>query len=135
MLRSPLGMQTLGDVIATWQLALGLDVDVSGEAVALMERDRDLTARVINVVSEGLTNAVRHASTNAVRLAVSVDPEGSCVVVISHPGALSGRPQGLGSATIDGVCESWALRDTQGMVSLTCRLTPRRVAAVAVTDR
>ncbi|MGA1481682.1 MAG: hypothetical protein ACO38N_11495 [Candidatus Nanopelagicales bacterium] len=62
--------ETLAGVIDTWQLALDIDVSIDHQADALMSSDPELARRVVDVVSEGLTNAVRHASARTATLTI-----------------------------------------------------------------
>ena len=121
--------ETLADVIDTWRLALDIDVSIDSQADALMSSDADLARRVVDVVSEGLTNAVRHASARTVNLAISSIGTAGVDVKVSHPGVLVHGAVGQGSAVLDEVCQDWSRRAEGVHVTLDCRLTSRAMSA------
>ena len=121
--------ETLTDVIDTWQLAIDIDVSIDHQAAALMSRDPELARRIVDVVSEGLTNAVRHASARTVSLAISSVGTAGVDVVVSHPGVLVAAVSGQGSAVLDAACEEWSRTTDGALVTLACRLTSRAMSA------
>ena len=121
--------ETLADVIDTWRLALDIDVSIDTEAEALMSSDAELARRVVDVVSEGLTNAVRHASARAVTLTISSAGVGGVDVEVSHPGLLVPGASGQGSEVLDGACEEWSRTTDGARVTLECRLASRAMTA------
>jgi signal transduction histidine kinase len=121
--------ETLADVIDTWQLALDIDVSIDAQADALMSRDRDLARRVVDVVSEGLTNAVRHASARTVILTISSLAAAGIDIVVSHPGVLVAGVSGHGSVALDGACDEWSRTTDGARVILECRLACRAMTA------
>jgi signal transduction histidine kinase len=121
--------ETLVDVIDTWRLALDLDVSIDTRADALMSSDPELARRVMDVVSEGLTNAVRHASARTVRLAISSAAAASVEVEVAHPGVLASGASGQGSGVLDAACEEWSRRADGARVTLECRLASRAMTA------
>lgn len=75
--------------------------------------------------------------TRQVSVSVSpADPE-SIDVVVEHPGALVRHSAGLGTQTLNAVCEHWALTAGEGFVRFEARLSVQRenLAGLAVTDR
>ncbi len=121
--------ETLADVIDTWQLALDIDVSIDAQAEGLMSSDPELARRVVDVVSEGLTNAVRHASARTVSLAISSVGIAGVDVEVSHPGVLVAGGNGQGSAVLDGACEEWSRTTDGARVTLECRLASRAMTA------
>jgi signal transduction histidine kinase len=121
--------ETLSDVIDTWRLALDIDVSIHPQAEALMSSDPDLARRVVDVVSEGLTNAVRHASARTVTLRVLAVGTASVKVEVSHPGVLVPGASGQGSEVLNVACEEWSRWADGARVTLACRLTSRAMTA------
>jgi nitrate/nitrite-specific signal transduction histidine kinase len=104
-------------------------VSIDPPANTLMSRDPELARRVVDVVSEGLTNAVRHASARTVTLTISSFGMAGVEVDVSHPGVLVPGESGQGSAVLDGACEEWARTTDGAQVTLECRLTSRAMSA------
>lgn len=126
--------QSLDEVVDTWRLALEIDFQESPGARAILDDDPELSKRLVDVVSEALTNAVRHSVAREVSVRVSpADPDGLCVVV-EHPGALARQSAGLGSQTLNAVCEHWALTAGEGFVRFEARLSGRRENLVGVAS-
>jgi signal transduction histidine kinase len=121
--------ETLTDVIDTWRLALDIDVSIDSQAEALMSSDSELARRVVDVVSEGLTNAVRHASARTVSLAISSVRAAGVKVEVSHPGVLAAGVSGQGSAVLDDACDEWSRTTDGARVMLECRLASRAMTA------
>jgi signal transduction histidine kinase len=121
--------ETLADVIDTWQLALDIDVSIDHQADALMSSDPELARRVVDVVSEGLTNAVRHASARTVTLVICSVGTAGVDVEVTHPGVLVPGASGQGSAVLDGACEQWSRTTDGARVILECRLASRAMTA------
>jgi signal transduction histidine kinase len=121
--------ETLADVIDTWQLALDIDVSIDAQADALMSRNPELARRVVDVVSEGLTNAVRHASARTVTLTISSVGIAGVEVEVSHRGVLVAGVTGQGSAVLDAACEQWSRTTDGARVTLECRLASRAMTA------
>jgi signal transduction histidine kinase len=121
--------QSLDDIIETWRLALDIDVSIDPQSEALMSTDPDLARRVVDVVSEGLTNAVRHASVRAVSLKIRAWGTTGIEMVVSHPGVLARGASGQGSAVLDEACDDWSRGADGTTVTLSCRLTTRTLSA------
>jgi signal transduction histidine kinase len=121
----PTVSQSLDDVVETWSLALDVELSMDDGADALMRQDCDLAGRVVDVVSEGLTNAVRHASVRSVLVAVRGMQPGLIVVDVVNAGRLDRAQHGHGSQLLDERCESWSLTPEGDSVRLSARLTSR----------
>jgi hypothetical protein len=124
------GSQSLDDVIETWSLALDVALSIDDGADALMRQDLDLTARVVDVVSEGLTNAVRHNSVRTVLVDVRGTHPGLIAVDVVNAGRLDRTQHGHGSQVLDERCESWSLTADGDSVRLSARLISRAPLSV-----
>lgn len=129
--------QTLDDVIETWQLALEIDFQKSPDVRAILDADPELSQRLVDVVSEAMTNAVRHSVTREVSVRVGRTESQALSVAVEHPGTLTRQATGLGSQTFNAVCEHWALSDDEGFVRFEARLSAEHenLAGVAGTNR
>jgi signal transduction histidine kinase len=123
--------ENLADVIDTWRLALDIEVLIDPQSQALMSSDSELARRVVDVVSEGLTNAVRHASARTVSLTIRALGIMGMEVEVSHPGVLGPGVIGQGSAVLDEVCQEWSRAESDGHVRLIGRVVNQQSAAVA----
>jgi len=119
--------QSLDDIIETWRLSLDIDVSIDPQSEALMSSDPDLARRVVDVVSEGLTNAVRHSTTREVAVQITAPATDMVCVELSHPGVLRPGEAGLGGETLDQRCTSWSLVGEHHRVALTALLGRQRL--------
>ena len=105
--------QEVSDVTGAWGSVLDLTVDVAEAVWPVLDALPGARQAVIDVLSEGLANAVRHGSGSkaSVRLALLDD---EVTVEITSCGVLVDRREpGLGSAILGRRCRSWAV-DTDG---------------------
>ena len=130
-------------LLAMWATAVPLDLDVSALDWDDLDGDPAAGEALVDALSEGLTNAIRHGARGVVRVRLAGTADGATELVVRHPGALavrSGRPArgrdvddggsdddrsrssdggpGLGLATIDRVASEWHLVEQSGEVML-----------------
>jgi len=106
-------------------------VSIDPQAEALMSSDEEFARRVVDVVSEGLTNAVRHASARTVTVWVSARSMTGVEVEVSHPGVLTPGSRGQGSEVLDEACDEWSRIELDGCVQLTARVAAYEPSTVA----
>ncbi|TEX50361.1 MAG: hypothetical protein B7C55_11225 [Actinomycetales bacterium mxb001] len=110
------------DLLSLWSAALTVDLDAGDEVWAMLDTDAALREAVVDVLAEGLTNAVRHGSGPSVSVFLRSGANGIAVDVQSQ-GRL--RPQGsagLGMQTIASSAQSWSLEERAGVVHLSVTL-------------
>ena len=109
--------QDLVDLVETWQLATDVELDLDARAAQALEADLRLRSQVVSIVSEALTNAVRHGSGSTIYVNVT---EGSAVLSIdvTHHGELGSTDRGLGLTAIDSAADSWDLHQEADEVVL-----------------
>lgn len=98
LLREEAGLeQALASLAESWLGIAVIDVDVD----AALRLDAERTSVVVDVVTEGVANSIRHGG--AQRVEVRVVPDGSAVrVVVDDNGrGFTGREPGLGSRMLD----------------------------------
>jgi len=101
--------QTLAELWETWSLAIALDVHVTPEVQRLLITEPRLQERVVPIVSEAITNAIRHGVDSGVT--VDVDACDSLVTIeVRNQGVLTPGVTGLGTVEIDHFAESWSVR-------------------------
>jgi signal transduction histidine kinase len=107
-LDAPIDDQRLSDLVETWQLAADVELNVDELAAQALEADIRLRSQVVSIVSEALTNAVRHGSGSTIYVNVT---DGSAVlsITVTHDGELQTGESGLGLSEIDRIAESWEL--------------------------
>ena len=110
------------DLLSLWSAALAVDLEADDEVWAMLDIDAALREAVVDVLAEGLTNAVRHGSGPSVAVSMRAGTTGIAVDVQSQ-GHL--RPQGnggLGMQTIASSAQSWSLEERAGVVHLSVTL-------------
>jgi signal transduction histidine kinase len=113
----------LEDLFDTWRLAMDLEVDCDLAVTDQLSRDAELRTRVTDVVSEALTNAVRHGTERQASVVMSVDSDRTILLTVSNPGRLTGIPLGMGSDELDEFCLEWSRSERENSVILTARLS------------
>lgn len=119
----------LDGVLDVWGAILEIRSNVAADCLPILERDSMLAEHVIDVLSEGLTNAVRHGTGKAVEL--DIRAAGSAVVVqLTSSGEASAILPGLGTSLIDRLSHHWELTSSHGLTKLTVALPtqPRQPA-------
>jgi hypothetical protein len=110
------------DLLSLWSAALTVDLDVDDDVWAVLDVDADLREAVVDVLAEGLTNAVRHGSGPSVQVVMRRTAAGLDVAIQSE-GHLRGQASsGLGTQTIAASAESWSLEERAGVVHLSVSL-------------
>lgn len=115
----------IGDLVELWADVLAVDTTAEPAAWAALDAHPALLDRAVDVVAEGLTNAVRHGSAREVTLSVT-SHDGAVVMRIGSPGTLSAtaRPS-LGIRTVAESADAWELAQVDDRVDLTVSLRPR----------
>ncbi|HEY2556467.1 MAG TPA: hypothetical protein VGI08_05125 [Diaminobutyricibacter sp.] len=78
---SPAARDAIGGIVAMWSTAVRIDTDVAEDAWRLLDDDPARASAVVDALSEGLTNAVRHGHGERVALTIRHDPRTEGVVV------------------------------------------------------
>ena len=99
----------------------------SEEASDLMVRDAELRGRAIDVISEALTNVVRHGHERRAAVQVVLASDRSIAVTVRNPGQLGQGPAGLGSEELAERCADWSREQEGADVVLVARLASREV--------
>lgn len=110
------------DTVALWDGVTSISLDASPGALRAMETDSFGLAAVVEVVREGIGNAVRHAKAKNIEVGLRlISQENACLeVVVLNDGepraALS--QSGFGTKTIEEVSSSWGLTGDTGKTRL-----------------
>ncbi len=98
----------LEELFETWRLAMDIEVDCAPEVAPLLAEDADLRGRVIDVLSEALTNVVRHGDERRASVRIGMDRDRAILLVVRNPGRLDVRLEGLGSEEMTERCADWS---------------------------
>lgn len=108
-------------LVEVWTEVLGATLDSDEQVWLVLDEDMRLQDRVVDIVAEGLANAVRHGSGSGVSVGVRWERP-NVLVTVASPGALVANPSaGLGSRVLAESADTWSLADTDGWVHLTAR--------------
>lgn len=110
------------ELLSLWSTALAVETDVDPDLWAELDTDPDLREAVIDVLAEGLTNAVRHGSGPSVQVVMSMTSLGVDVAILSQGHLRQHAQSGLGMQTIASSAQSWALEERAGVVHLSVSL-------------
>ena len=118
--------ERVSGLVEVWSEVLGAEVIAGDDAWRALDADRGLQDRVVGIVSEGLTNALRHGTGRGVTVAIAMDGP-TAVVEITSPGTLArDAGAGLGSRTLAESAQDWSLTEDDGRVVLAARCAPFR---------
>lgn len=123
--------QEVSNLQEMWSGAIDLSITITPETQAALDLDALAGNSLFQVMSEAVTNAVRHGDADTVR--ITVEAQDDCVVVtvmndgnpIAPPGS-----EGMGSRIFDANCIDWDLR-VDRVTSLTARIACGQPLAVS----
>jgi signal transduction histidine kinase len=113
----------LEDLFDTWRLAMDLEVDCSPEVSPLLAVDAEMRGRVIDVLSEALTNVVRHGDVRRAGVTITAESEQTILLMVRNPGRLTQRSLGLGSEEMTERGVEWSRTQEGEMVVLRASLS------------
>ena len=110
------------DLIDLWSDVLVIEVRAAPDAWATLDADPVLVDRAVDVVAEGLTNAVRHGTGRSIELSITALPDG-IDLRIGSPGTLAASAQpSLGMQTVSESADAWELVQVDDRVNLVVSL-------------
>jgi len=110
------------DLIDLWSDVLVIEVRAAPDAWATLDADPALVDRAVDVVAEGLTNAVRHGTGRSIELSITALPDG-IDLRIGSPGVLAASAQpSLGMQTVSESADAWELVQVDDRVNLVVSL-------------
>ena len=113
----------IDEVLAVWRYAIPIDSSVDDAVWALAPSGSVRLGAMVDVLSEGLTNAVKHGIGGPVSVEIVCSQTGSLVVQISSPGTLpAAGDSGIGLVSIAAVASSVTLVQRSRDVLLTAVL-------------
>jgi signal transduction histidine kinase len=124
--------EALDDLMTLWSGVVDVDLQVTDEVLALLDCAPATRSTVLDVVAEGLTNAVRHGRAHSVVIRIAVESPGLVSIVVSDDG--HGAPSvvpGMGSEMLDDVAHDWHLSVTPAGSVLTASVVVDPSVAVA----
>lgn len=114
--------ERITDLTSMWSGIMDVKLEADDEAWTVLDQDPGALDAVIDVVAEGLTNAVRHGNGPHIIIAIAVDGR-EVVVVLTSPGSLTqGMEPGFGSEILTGATSKWALEAEGDQVRLTTHI-------------
>lgn len=101
----------------SWRSAMTLDVRIDDAVWDRLDGDDRRCEAVVDAMSEGLANAVRHGDGSPVTLELDRGPDGGVLVLVTSGGELASPGSGIGLKDLAGRAEV-ALRERAGGVEL-----------------
>ena len=106
------------DLTSLWSGAVDVTLEVDDVTWVALDEDPGALESVMEVVAEGLTNAVRHGEGSQVAVRMHRDPDGIAVRITSRGRLAAGSRAGLGSSFLDASTREWHLSEEAGEVHL-----------------
>lgn len=121
--------ERITDLTSLWSAVMDVTLEAADEVWTVLDQDQGALDAVIDVVAEGLTNAVRHG--NGPQIVISIACDGSEVVVLltSRGSLAQGTQPGLGSEILSEATSKWALEAKGDQIRLTTHI-PRSAVRI-----
>lgn len=115
----PEGVQRIEELLTVWRYAIPIESSIDEAAWSLIPAGSARLEALVDVLSEGLTNAVKHGVGGRVRITVERSSAAAITVQISSAGVLpTGPDRGIGLASIAATASSVELVERSGDVVL-----------------
>lgn len=114
--------ERVADLTSMWSGVLDVNIEANADVWSALDDDAGVLDAAVDVVAEGLTNAVRHGDSARVGLAMRLMGERLVVDITSTGFLLDERREGLGSRYLSEAAESWELVEDSGHIRLTASL-------------
>jgi hypothetical protein len=103
--------QCVNRIEKTWEGICEFDISISDETHEQLDRDVILRSCFIDIVTEAVSNAIRHGEANRATInATSMDRDVILDICDNGPAALTFTAPGLGSTQLDDCTVSWSLQ-------------------------
>lgn len=110
--------ERISELISLWSGVLEVGVEVGEETWHFLDSDAHARSAIEHVVSEGLTNAVRHAGTRQASIVMRNERDAVVVRVGSSGTVRPAARAGLGSRFLNDHARTWELLERDGHVEL-----------------
>ena len=117
------------DLTSLWSGILDVKLEVDAEVWVVLDHDPGTLDAVVDVVAEGLTNAVRHGNGPQIGIVIAIDAGDVTVRVTSFGSLVYGAQAGFGSEVLSEATSNWALEAEGDQIRLTTRI-PRSPAQI-----
>ena len=115
--------ESLARIEGMWDGVCDISTTIDDSAVVEVESDPVLRACVTDVVTDAVSNAVRHGNAKSISISVTQDDNLIIVTVIDNGKSTSApRGSGLGSALLDECASNWSLTSSEIGHTLTAQL-------------
>lgn len=95
-------------IAAVWSRQARVEIDMEPAAVAVCRQEFDAAEQVVEIIREGISNAIRHGRAREVRVSVARLSATLSIEVRDDGTPLEPAHPGLGSAMLDEMCLAWS---------------------------
>jgi signal transduction histidine kinase len=126
-LESSYGLERqLDELVEFWKGVCEIDIDISTSSAVALANDSSATQAVVEIVSDGISNAVKHANAKTSTVEVLPGDGSSFIVRVSNPATEIHKPsRGLGTMVLDQLAICWSLENASGQTTLEAKLALR----------
>lgn len=124
-----LAEERLRDLTSMWSGVVDVQLEVSDDVWRVLDVDPGALEAAMDVVAEGLTNALRHGEGSRVKLRMNAAADGIAIRISSRGRLATGSRAGLGSSFLDASTREWRLVEEAGEVHLTASVGVTMVTA------
>lgn len=114
--------ERITDLTSLWTGVMDVTLESDDEVWTVLDQDPGALDAVIDVVAEGLTNAIRHG--NGPQIVISIAIQGSEIILLltSFGSLTQGRQSGFGSEVLTEATSTWALEAESDQIRLTTHI-------------
>lgn len=116
----------LARIAQVWARVAIISLDIDDAAQRACALDSTAAESVVEVVRDGIANAIRHGRAQALHVRITLESEQISVVIGDDGSFTSSTHSGLGTSILTNTCTSWSReRSATGGTVLTCRIATR----------
>jgi signal transduction histidine kinase len=116
----------LDELAEFWKGVCEVEINIFTSSAVALAKDSSATQAVVEVVSDGISNAVKHANAKTTKVEVSTGEGSSVIVRVSNPAnEIHKQRSGLGTMVLNQLAIYWSLENALGQTTLEAKLALR----------
>ena len=115
--------EVINQIVSLWRGSCEISVFIAESASQALRLDTNAGACVVEVVQEGISNAIKHGRASNASVMISLTSRKTAEIRVRNDGEpLDVQQPGFGSQLLDDICHSWSVKDDGRGVLLTAEI-------------
>ena len=115
--------EVINQIVSLWRGSCEISVFIAESASQALRLDTNAGACVVEVVQEGISNAIKHGRASNASVMISLTSRKTAEIRVRNDGEpLDVQQPGFGSQLLDEICHSWSVKDDGRGVLLTAEI-------------